>query len=224
MLVLLALHVGTDYSGQAESTTQWTELGISMSSDLPSKPPAGASGSYVWAAIVMLVVAGGLVTWRMTHPSSPAPVESAMPAISEQPKVSEPPPPPPPPPEEQPAATASASAAPALKTVRAASSCGGECKGEVSTELRSYLSGRAGQGRKCYERSLLQNASLKGRLKVQLRLSAQGQLCSASMSNDELQDPGLNACILQMFRNSVYPAPKNGCVDVAVPLSFVPQR
>lgn len=194
-----------------------------MSSDLPSKSPAGASGSYVWAAIIMLVVAGGLVTWRMVHPSSPAPPTATIAAVSEQPKVSEPPPPPPPP-DEQPADAASAAAAPAAKAIRAASSCGGECKGEVSTELRTYLSGRAGQGRKCYERSLLQNASLKGRMRVQIRLSAQGQLCSAMMASDELQDPGLDACILQMFRNSVYPAPRSGCVDVAVPLSFVPQR
>jgi hypothetical protein len=158
----------------------------------------------------------------MMHPSAPAPAPT--PTVSEQPKITETPPPPPPPPEEQPEATASAVAPAASKTVRAASSCGGECKGVVSTELRSYLSGRASQGRKCYERALLQNASLKGRMKVQLRVSAQGQLCSASMASDELQDPGLNACILQMFRASVYPAPGNGCVDVAVPLSFVPQR
>ena len=193
-----------------------------MSSDLPSKSPAGTSGSYVWAAIVMLVVAGALVTWRVTHPSSPAP--APMPTVSEQPKISEALPPPPPPPEEQPSATASAPAPAASKTIRTASSCGGECKGVVSTELRSYLSGRASQGRKCYERALLQNATLKGHMKVQLRLSAQGQLCSASMAGDEMQDPGLSACILQMFRTSVYPAPGNGCVDVAVPLSFVPQR
>ena len=222
MLVLLALHLGSDYSGHVKSTTQWTERGISMSSDLPSKSPSGTSGSYVWAAIVMLAVAGALVTWRMVHPSLPLPAPS--PTVSEQPKISVPPPPPPPPPDEQPTATASAAAPAASKAIRAASSCGGECKGVVSSELRSYLSGRASQGRKCYERSLLQNASLKGRMKVQLRLSAQGQLCSASMASDELQDPGLNACILQMFRASVYPAPGSGCVDVAVPLSFVSQR
>jgi hypothetical protein len=61
-------------------------------------------------------------------------------------------------------------------------------------------------------------------MKVQLRLSNQGQLCSANMAADEMQDPGLSMCILQLFRNSVYPVPKGGCVDVAVPLSFVPQR
>jgi hypothetical protein len=120
--------------------------------------------------------------------------------------------------------SASASSSPVTKSAHAASSCSGECKGEVSPQLRSYLSGRAGQGRKCYERSLLQNATLKGRMKVQLRVSSSGQICSAAMASDELRDPGLSACILQMFRNSVYPAPKNGCVDVAVPLSFVPQK
>jgi len=194
-----------------------------MSSDLPSKPHSGSSGSYVWAAFAMLILAGGLVVWRVSNPSSMPPTAAApVPSVTEQVKVS--PPPPPPPPEEEPPASAVASVAPVAKTARAANACGGECKGEVSSELRAYLSGRASQGRKCYERALLQNATLKGRMKVQVRVSTQGQLCSASMASDELHDPSLSACILQMFRSSVYPAPKDGCVDVAVPLSFVPQH
>lgn len=193
-----------------------------MSSDLPSN--SSSSGSYVWAAIVMLVLAGGLVVWRVSNPSKAPPTAVApVPSVTEQFKVSLPPPPPPPS-EEEPSASAVASVAPVVKTARAANVCGGECKGEVSSELRAYLSGRAGQGRKCYERALLQNAALKGRMKVQVRVSAQGQLCAASMASDELHDPSLSSCILQMFRSSVYPAPKDGCVDVAVPLSFVPQH
>jgi len=194
-----------------------------MASDLPSRPHT-SGGSYVWAAVGMLLLAGGLVFWKISRPGAPeAPAPTNAPAATEAPKVVVPPPPPPPP-EEEPAASAEASVAPAAKAARATSNCAGECKGEVSSELRAYLSGRAGQGRKCYERALLQNATLQGRMRVQLRVGAQGQLCSASMASDELQDPGLTGCILQMFRNSVYPAPKGGCVDVAVPLSFVPQR
>lgn len=195
-----------------------------MSSDLPSKTPASTSASYARAAVVMLLVAGGLVAWKMMHSTTSAPASVPEPTVSEQPKVEAPPPPPPPTAEEQPSASASATSAPVSKAARAAGTCSGECKGEVSSELRAYLSGRASQGRKCYERALLQNASLKGRMRIQLRVNAQGQLCSSSLASDELRDPGLNACIMQMFRNSVYPTPKNGCVDVAVPLSFVPQR
>lgn len=195
-----------------------------MSSDLPSKPHTSNSGTYVWAAIAMLVLAGGLVTWRLTNSSTP---EQAAPpptiAVQEEPKAA-PPPPPPPPPEEQPSAAAPEASSSAPAKTRLQSACSGECQGEVTAELRTYLSGRAGQGRKCYERALLQNGGLKGRMKVQVRINPQGQLCSAAMASDELQDPGLNACILQMFRSSVYPAPKGGCVDVAVPLSFVPQQ
>jgi hypothetical protein len=194
-----------------------------MSSDLPSKTPSSSGGSYVRAAVVMLLIAGALVVWKLTRSSQPA---TSTPAVaSTLPKVEPPPPPPPPPPpEEEPSASASASAAPSAKAARAGGGCTGECKGEVSSELRTYLSGRAAQGRKCYERALLQNASLKGHMRVQLRLNPQGQLCNAAVAADELQDPGLSMCILQLFRNSVYPSPKGGCVDVAVPLSFVPQH
>ncbi len=194
-----------------------------MSSDLPSKTPSGSSGSYVRAAVVMLVIAAVLVVGKFTLMRSPQPSASATVAASTPPKVEATPPPPPPPPEEEPSASASASAAPSAKAAKGGG-CTGECKGEVSHELRTYLSGRAAQGRKCYERALLQNASLKGHMKVQIRLNPQGQLCSAAVAADELQDPGLSMCILQLFRNSVYPLPTGGCVDVAVPLSFVPQH
>jgi hypothetical protein len=193
-----------------------------MPSDLPSKTPSGTGGSYVRAAVIMLFIAGALVVWKVTRSPQPSPIASVV--VSEQPKAEVTPPPPPPPPPEEPSASASASAAPLAKTTKAGGGCSGECKGEVSHELRAYLSGRASQGRKCYERALLQNATLKGHLKVQVRLNPQGQLCSASMAADELQDPGLSMCILQLFRNSVYPAPTGGCVDVAVPMSFVPQH
>jgi hypothetical protein len=194
-----------------------------MASDLPSKTPGTGSGSYVRVAVIMLLVAVALVVGKLTlmRPEQPVPIATAV--LTEHPKVEVAPPPPPPPPEE-PSASASASAVPVAKTAKGGGGCTGECKGEVNTELRTYLSGRASQGRKCYERALLQNASLKGRMRVQVRLNPSGQLCSATMASDELQDPGLSACIMQMFRNSVFPAPKGGCVDVAVPMSFVPQH
>ncbi len=195
-----------------------------MASDLPSKTPGTGSGSYVRLAVIMLLVAVALVVGKLTLMRSEQPAASATVVVSERPKVDIAPPPPPPPPPEEPSASASASAAPVAKVAKGGGGCTGECKGEVSAELRTYLAGRAAQGRKCYERALLQNASLKGRMRVQVRLNPSGQLCSAAMASDELQDPGLSACITQMFRNSVYPAPKGGCVDVAVPMSFVPQH
>jgi hypothetical protein len=195
-----------------------------MSSDLPSKPQSSGSGSYVRAAVIMLLVAAALVVGKFTLMRTPQPSPSASVEFKEPPKIAAPAPPPPPPPEEEPSAIASVATVPSAKLARTNGGCSGECKGEVSNELRTYLSGRASQGRKCYERALLQNASLKGHMKIQIRLNPQAQLCSASIAADDLQDSGLSQCILQLFRNSVYPSPKGGCVDLAVPLSFVPQH
>jgi len=193
-----------------------------MASDLPSTTPSTGGGSYVRAAIIMILIAGTLVVGKlMMRPDKPD--ASAAPVVSAPPKI-EVAPPPPPPPEEEPSASASASAAPVAKAAKGGGGCTGECKGEVTNQLRTYLAGRAAQGRKCYERALLQNAALKGRMKLQVRLNPSGQLCSASMAADELHDPGLSACIMQMFRSSVFPAPSGGCVDVAVPMSFVSQH
>jgi hypothetical protein len=194
-----------------------------MSSDLPPKPQAGGSGTYIRAAVVMLLLASALVFWKITRSSGPEPTTNSGDVLAEPPKV-EVTPPPPPPPEPEPSASASASAAPAAKAARSGGGCSATCNGEVGNQLKVYVAGRAAQGRKCYERALLQNAALKGHMKVQLRVGAQGQLCSSSIVGDELNDPGLSMCIQQLFRNSVFPAPQAGCVDVAVPLSFVPQR
>jgi hypothetical protein len=141
------------YSTQ-RSVVDGQNSGNAMASDLPSKTPGTSSGSYVRLAVIMLLIAGALVVGKLTLMRSEPPAPSAAVAVSEQPKVEVVPPPPPPPPPEEPSASASASAAPVAKVAKGGGGCTGECKGEVSAELRTYLAGRAAQGRKCYERAL----------------------------------------------------------------------
>jgi hypothetical protein len=35
--------------------------------------------------------------------------------------------------------------------------------------------------------------------------------------------PGVANCAANIFRSASYPAPRGGCVDATVPMSFVPQ-
>ncbi|MFC1641549.1 AgmX/PglI C-terminal domain-containing protein [Myxococcota bacterium] len=136
------------------------------------------------------------------------------------PPLLEAPPPPPPPVDESDAGKEETVKAP--KGRRAVGGgCEGQCKGTANGTLRSALAGRGGQARGCYERALRNNAGAEGRLLVALRIGPQGQVCSASVSDQGLGDPGVVQCVRRMFLTGTFPPPAGGCVDVQVPLNFV---
>src|SRR5690606_35677936 len=152
------------------------------------------------------------------------PVASAPPPPPPAPTpMLEEPPPPPPPVEELPEAGAEEQPKTTVKRPTGGGGCAGECTGTASANLRSALRAKAGQGRGCYERALRQNAMLQGRLVVTVRIGPGGQVCSARVSENALGDPSVAQCVLQSFRAGRYPAPEGGCVEVAVPMNFVPK-
>jgi outer membrane biosynthesis protein TonB len=101
--------------------------------------------------------------------------------------------------------------------------CAGTCSGEEPSSLRSVLAGRAAQARRCYERALMQNNMLQGRMQISVRIGPNGSVCSANLTQNEL-DPGVGNCVLGIFRSTTFPAPKGGCVDASVPLRFEPKK
>jgi hypothetical protein len=88
--------------------------------------------------------------------------------------------------------------------------------------LRDALRLRGASAKGCYNKALLSNSTLQGKLTVAVRVSPSGAACSASVAADSLGDAAVSSCILQKFRSGSYPKPKGGCVDVQVPLNFVP--
>jgi hypothetical protein len=195
-----------------------------MSETTPPLPKSGGSGPFILAAIVMLLLMGGLIFWKMKGSDETAKVQPPkIAATVEQPALDEPPPPPPP------IASADPSAKPdetkpgskKLTGGVAGGSCG-QCSGESNPGLPQALRAKAGQSRSCYEHALRQNAMLAGHMTISMKINQQGQVCSAS-ANGELGDPSVANCVLQMFRASLFPAPTSGCVDAAVPLNFQPK-
>ena len=197
-----------------------------MSETTPPIPKSGGSGPFIIAAIVMLLLMGGLIFWKLNSGGSEvAKVEAPRPsATPEQAVLDEPPPPPPPP-----VASTDASAKPEdskAGTKKVGSTGGGspcgECTGEPNPGLQAALSGKAGQSRACYEKALSSNGTLSGRMTVSIKINQQGSVCSASVKSD-LGNPLVDNCVLQSFRGATFPAPKGGCVDAAVPLYFKPK-
>jgi hypothetical protein len=207
----------------------------------PSLPPVvPKSRSGVPVVVGILAIAAGAAAFLLTRgkgQEAPAPAASAKPAATTPAMVVKdaPPPPPPPPAEEEPA-SAQKAAPPATGAKKSGEApkaaaedqgpCGSGCKsGQDTPELQSALRARAGQARSCYERALSNNSGLTGKLVVAARISPQGTACRASVTEDSLGDPGVTRCVLQRFQSGTYPKPAgNGCLDVAVPINFVPRQ
>lgn len=187
-------------------------------------PKHHGSGAFIGAAVLMLLAMGGLLYWKFGGKEEPPPAAPPVVSANTEPVFDEPPPPPPPPEEVTPDA-GKVEKKPTIKRVAATSGggCGGTCKGSAPSALQGALGGAAGQARGCYERALRQNPLLQGRVVVAVRVAANGSVCSASLASDSLGDPGVSSCVLQKFRGGRFPSPSDGCVDVHVPISFMPK-
>jgi len=201
----------------------YTAATMTSKAPSPSAPPPGVPSSggakYVVVALLLLVGIGGAVAWKMSQ----GPARPDVMYID----ASAPPPPsgrnldddvPPPPPVEE--------AKDAGKTVAVqqglANQCDAKkCGGSVGDDLNRALAFRGQQARKCYNNALAQDATLKGKVTITVRVGSNGQVCTSSVATNEL-NAQVGACAANAFRGANLPAPKGGCADVNVPLSFVP--
>jgi hypothetical protein len=195
-------------------------------STTPSLPPAGVPESggnakYAIVAIVLLLAAGGLWWWRTTtnrdQTPAPPPVASLASAAPTNPKLDDIPPPPPP--EEKPEAGTGGG----VRYVVVGGGCEGKCSGSAPAELGQALQVRAAQARRCYNSALSTDSTLRGHVTIAVRVGPSGNACSATVASNDMSSPNVAACAANIFRSANYPAPRGGCVDATVPLSFVPQ-
>jgi hypothetical protein len=181
-------------------------------------PKHGSSSAFIGAVILMLLAMGGLLYWKFSSKETPT-AQLPIPSATATPVLEEAPPPPPP---IEP--DAGKVQEPVKKKVVASGGGGcGTCSGEVPPQLRSALASAANSARGCYERALRQNAMLQGKMLVSVKVGTQGNSCSANMVSDTLGDPSVATCVLQKFRGGSFPAPKGGCAEVNVPISFIPK-
>lgn len=187
---------------------------------LPPLKRAGGVG-YVFAAALMLALMIGLILWRVRSVPAPLPSLPSTTVRETTAPLAHPVPPPP----SAVAAAASASARPrSVGGAVLAAGCGTEdCDGKLGGELRAALQAKAGQARTCYQTGLRARPNLRGKLDVSLRIGSGGQVCSAAVRVDQLADPGVTGCVMNLFRAAAFPAPLGGCVEVVVPMNFVPK-
>ena len=198
---------------------------MATKSENPPAKSEGGNSSFVWAALAMLLIGGGLVYWKVhAAPASvpePAPAPS-LPATVEEPQgaLEQAPPPPP--------SVAEPDAGPPSGSQRRVHDlpdpCKTPCNGRENASLIAALRGKGGQARSCYERALRTNSTLQGRMTLRVTVGATGEVCSAAVGTDGLGDPGVTNCVLGQFRAASFPPPQGGCVNTEVPLNFVPKK
>jgi hypothetical protein len=187
-------------------------------------PPKSNNRPFIIAMVLMLVVVGALLAYRCaSDDEKPAqqPPETVTPVATPIPDQVLPPPPP--------IASVPDAGTPTPDTKKPpvqstfCNTCG-NCTGTPAANFQSIVRGRAGAAQRCYEKALAQQEQLQGRLTVNLCVGVGGGVCGASIANDSLGSPLVSQCVLNIFRSTVFPSPKNGCVDAQVPLNFVPQK
>jgi outer membrane biosynthesis protein TonB len=193
-----------------------------MTSTTPP-PPKSSNRPFIIAILLMLLLVGSLAVWKFggeEEKKGDAPPET--PTVVTQPMPDQVLPPPPPI-----ASVVDAGAPEATKKVAVHSTfcptCG-SCSGTAAPNFQSIVRGRAQAAQRCYEKALAQQEQLQGKLSVSLCVGVGGGVCSASITSDSLGSPLVSQCVLNIFRATTFPSPKNGCVDAQVPLNFVPQK
>src|ERR1019366_7029758 len=200
----------------------------SPSSSPPSNRPAGVPESgnakYALVALLMVGAAGALFAWRSC--SGHGDVASPMPSVtatqtataSTNAKLDDIPLPPPV--EEKP----EAGPPPRIVSAAPGGGCEGKCNGTLTSELEQALQIRGSQTRRCYNQALAVDSQLKGHVQITVRVGSGGNLCAANVTSNDMGTPNVANCAANVFRaSSSYPQPHGGCVELAVPLSFVPQ-
>lgn len=112
-------------------------------------------------------------------------------------------------------ASPSASAAPA-------SSCAERCSGRGTADLVTFATQRAARTKACYDTALAADRTLRGKMEVLVRITDTGAVCDTRVVASELP-AAVGQCVARILGGVDYPAPRGGCLDVTVPLSFEPR-
>lgn len=193
-----------------------------MTSTTPP-PPKSSNRPFIIAILLMLLLVGSLAVWKFGgEEQKKGDVPPEAPTVVTQPIPDQVLPPPPP----IASAVDAGTPEPTKKVAVQSTFCPtcGNCSGTAAANFQSIVRGRAQAAQRCYEKALAQQEQLQGKLSVNLCVGVGGGVCSASIASDSLGSPLVSQCVLNIFRATTFPSPKNGCVDAQVPLNFVPQK
>lgn len=77
--------------------------------------------------------------------------------------------------------------------------------------------------RGCYEKGLMTNPSLAGRVGVRFVIGRDGRVTNVADGGSDLPDPSVVSCVSRAFYDISFPKPEGGIVTVVYPIAFQPQ-
>lgn len=193
----------------------------------PTGVPTGGNGKYIAIALLLFGGIGAVIVWKMMNkpetPTTPVTVfDAGLPPPKPTGRNPDEDVPPPPVAED---AGEDSGKKPVATTVKADNGCEAKkCTGAASSEIEQALSFRAKQAHRCYDQALAQDSSLRGKVSIALRIGNNGSVCSAGVASNEMGSSTVASCVANYFRGSNFPSPKGGCVDVNIPINFVPRQ
>ena len=199
-----------------------------MASQVPSIPPAGvpsSGGKYVVAAVLILALIGAAIAFKMCQKPGPQPrvmFDAAPPPTfsGRNPDDDVPLPP-----TIEDAGKQGDGGEGPKKVLGLASQCDAKkCVGQSGSDLETALQFRVKQAHRCYDNALAQDPTLRGKVTVAVRIGANGQVCSSGVASNDMASPNVATCVTGYFRGANFPSPKGGCVDVNIPINFVPRQ
>lgn len=189
----------------------------------PAGVPPSGNGKYIAVALLLLLLIGGAIVYKVMQ-KPPEPVVAVIDAGPPPPKPTGRNPdddvPLPPPVED-----AGPDAGKKVTVVTMSNQCDAKkCTGTTSSELETMLAFRVKQAHRCYDQALAQDATLKGKMTVSVRVGANGSVCSAAIASNDMGSPTVGNCVVNYFRGANFPPPKGGCADMNIPINFVPRQ
>jgi hypothetical protein len=184
----------------------------------PVGVPTSGNSKYVLVVVVLVVGIAALVGWKTCgnhQPTNPVALVStydASPLSHDESNL------PLPPPIEEPVPEAG------VRIITLADPCSARsCSGTATPELETALAFRAKQAHRCYDTALAQDTTLKGHITIAVRVASNGRVCSSNVADNDMGTASVANCVAGTFgRSGGFPAPKGNCVDVKVPISFIP--
>jgi hypothetical protein len=186
--------------------------------------PSGGNGKFILLAVLLVGAIVAVVSWKACQkPTGPVVVYAEAgppPGPSKNPDEDIPPPP------VVEEAGVDAGKKPNVGPVFTGTQCDvKKCTGSSTSDIETALAFRAKQSHRCYDNALAQDPTLRGKISIAVRIGANGTTCSAGVASNELASaPAVASCVVSNFRGQAFPAPKGGCVDVNIPINFVPRQ
>ena len=76
--------------------------------------------------------------------------------------------------------------------------------------------------RLCYEKGLMTNPNLTGRVGVRFVIGSDGRVTHVAEGGSDLPDPNVISCVSRAFYDIGFPKPEGGIVTVVYPIVFQP--